>query len=380
MGRLHQLAAGCIMPTNVFVYRIHAKEHFLLQGLAGFRVPGTVKGVLAMLVGQAFPHHVHHAEVIAVELAVIPTGIDQDGPVRPDFPVRIKRKGPRLAVCQFQVVPVVELFPVPGRCAPEDGQIRQLVFQMDLIHRQHIVNGQISFVYMDIAAVGPKRRHMRIGPGAKAFENFRMPYLSVSFKDFWSRWHITLTNWFRDYLYFTLGGNRKGKYRTYINVLIVFAVSGLWHGASWNFFIWGLLNGIYLAIFDKVFHLDPKKVYEKIACCLVVFFGWTFSLAFFRGANLHDALQVLGNIGFSNADTLYNFGLNSMEFKFAIYLIAGLMLIELLLKNYGEKVSDFFFNKFFIFRWAVYIAIPIALIYLGIYGEGNDNTFIYFQF
>ncbi|MBR6105687.1 MAG: MBOAT family protein [Paludibacteraceae bacterium] len=216
--------------------------------------------------------------------------------------------------------------------------------------------------------------------GFKLSENFRMPYLSVSFKDFWSRWHITLTNWFRDYLYFTLGGNRKGKYRTYINVLIVFAVSGLWHGASWNFFIWGLLNGIYLAIFDKVFHLDPKKVYEKIACCLVVFFGWTFSLAFFRGANLHDALQVLGNIGFSNADTLYNFGLNSMEFKFAIYLIAGLMLIELLLKNYGEKVSDFFFNKFFIFRWAVYIAIPIALIYLGIYGEGNDNTFIYFQF
>ena len=69
-----------------------------------------------------------------------------------------------------------------------------------------------------------------------------------------------------------------------------------------------------------------------------------------------------------------------MEFKFAIYLIAGLMLIELLLKNYGEKVSDFFFNKIFIFRWAVYIAIPIALIYLGIYGEGNDNTFIYFQF
>ncbi|MBQ4034047.1 MAG: MBOAT family protein [Paludibacteraceae bacterium] len=216
--------------------------------------------------------------------------------------------------------------------------------------------------------------------GFKLSDNFKMPYLSVSFKDFWSRWHITLTNWFRDYLYFTLGGNRKGKSRTYINVLIVFAVSGLWHGASWNFFIWGLLNGIYLAIFDKVFHLNPQKFIAKVGCCLFVFFSWTFSLAFFRGANLHDALQILGNIGFSNIDAIYNFGLNSMELKFAFYLIAGLMLIELLLKNYGEKISNFFFNKFFIFRWAVYIAIPLALIYLGIYGEGNDNTFIYFQF
>lgn len=216
--------------------------------------------------------------------------------------------------------------------------------------------------------------------GFKLSDNFRMPYLSVSFKDFWSRWHITLTNWFRDYLYFTLGGNRKGKYRTYINVLIIFAVSGLWHGASWNFFIWGVLNGIYLAVFDKVFHLDPKTAITKIASCLFVFFSWTFSLAFFRGATLHDALQVLGNIGLTNTDAIYNFGLNSMEFKFALYLIVGLMFIELLVKKYGDKVSNTFFNSFFIFRWAVYIAIPLALVYLGIYGEGNDNSFIYFQF
>lgn len=211
-------------------------------------------------------------------------------------------------------------------------------------------------------------------------DNFRMPYLSVSFKDFWSRWHITLTNWFRDYLYFTLGGNRKGKYRTYINVLIIFAVSGLWHGASWNFFIWGVLNGLYLTVFDKAFHLEPKKWFCKILCCLFVFFGWTFSLAFFRGATFSDAIHVLKNIGLSSMDKIYEFGLNSMELKFAFYLIAGLMFIELILKNYGEKISNFFFNKFFILRWAVYIAIPLSLVYLGIYGEGNDNTFIYFQF
>lgn len=216
--------------------------------------------------------------------------------------------------------------------------------------------------------------------GFKLSDNFRMPYLSVSFKDFWSRWHITLTNWFRDYLYITLGGNRKGKYRTYINVLIIFAVSGLWHGASWNFFIWGLLNGIYLAIFDKVFHLDPKTTLTKVGSCLFVFFSWTFSLAFFRGATFGDAIQVLKNIGISNSDALYIYGLNSMEFKFAIYLIIGLMILELLAKKYGEKMSDFFFNNFFIIRWAVYIAIPLAIVYLGIYGEGNDNSFIYFQF
>ena len=216
--------------------------------------------------------------------------------------------------------------------------------------------------------------------GFKLSTNFNKPYLSTSFKDFWSRWHITLTNWFRDYLYFPLGGNRKGKIRTYINVIIVFAVSGLWHGASWNFVIWGLLNGVFLAVFDKTFHLNPKNVPAKIVSCLFVTVMWGLSLIFFRAATFGDALAMFGNLGFGNAGDLFSHGFDRVEFNFTLILLAGLILIEIFLKNRQEKVSDFFFNRFFPLRWIVYFIIIIVTIYLGVYGVDSDNTFIYFQF
>lgn len=216
--------------------------------------------------------------------------------------------------------------------------------------------------------------------GFKLSTNFNKPYLATSFKDFWARWHITLTNWFRDYLYFPLGGNRKGKFRTYLNVIIVFTVSGLWHGASWNFVIWGFLNGVFLAVFDKTFHLNPKNVFGKIGSCLFVTMLWGLSLIFFRSGTFADALTMFGNLGLGNVAELYQHGLDQVEFKFTIYLLIGLMLIELLLKNWQERIEDFFFNKFFPLRWVVYIVIIIATIYLGVYGIGSDNAFIYFQF
>lgn len=210
--------------------------------------------------------------------------------------------------------------------------------------------------------------------------NFNKPYLATSFKDFWARWHITLTNWFRDYLYFPLGGNRKGKIRTYINVIIVFTVSGLWHGASWNFVIWGFLNGIFLAVFDKVFHLNPKDIPSKIASCLFVTFSWALSLIFFRASTFADAINMFSNLGFGNLADLYNHGFDSIEFKFTLFLLSLLMVVELILKRNQEKIENFFFNKSFLLRWCVYIIIIISTIYLGVYGAGSDNTFIYFQF
>lgn len=216
--------------------------------------------------------------------------------------------------------------------------------------------------------------------GFKLSTNFNKPYLATSFKDFWARWHITLTNWFRDYLYFPLGGNRKGKFRTYLNVIIVFTVSGLWHGASWNFVIWGFLNGVFLAVFDKTFHLNPKNLFGNIGSCLFVTALWGLSLVFFRSGSFVDAIEMFGNLGFGNVTGLYGYGLDQVEFKFALYLLVGLMFIELLLKNRQEKIEQFFFNRFFPLRWIVYVVIVIATVYLGVYGIGSDNAFIYFQF
>ena len=100
--------------------------------------------------------------------------------------------------------------------------------------------------------------------------NFRRPYVSVTFKDFWSRWHITLTSWFRDYLYIPLGGNRRGLAIALLNTLIVFVVSGIWHGASWNFVIWGAVNGLALIVFDKWLKLKPASFFQRLFSSLFV--------------------------------------------------------------------------------------------------------------
>ncbi|HRZ98942.1 MAG TPA: MBOAT family O-acyltransferase, partial [Paludibacter sp.] len=114
--------------------------------------------------------------------------------------------------------------------------------------------------------------------GFELLTNFRRPYLSKSFSEFWTRWHISLSSWFRDYVYFPLGGSRKGARRTAINVMIVFMLSGLWHGASWNFVIWGSLNGLFLIVFDKIFKLEKVSGFKHVFASLFVVLSWAISL------------------------------------------------------------------------------------------------------
>lgn len=216
--------------------------------------------------------------------------------------------------------------------------------------------------------------------GFELLINFRRPYLSRSFSEFWTRWHISLSSWFRDYVYFPLGGNRKGVSRTAINIMIVFMLSGLWHGASWNFVIWGTLNGLFLVIFDKLFKLEKTTGYKRIFASLFVVLSWSFSLIFFRAHSFADALSVFQHIGFTNSESLYNFGLNSMEFNFVIYMILGIMAYELIIEKVGEKLQEQFYTTKSFLRWSLYLALVLSIIYLGSYGSANDNTFIYFQF
>lgn len=217
--------------------------------------------------------------------------------------------------------------------------------------------------------------------GIRLSMNFNKPYMSTSFKEFWSRWHISLTSWFRDYLYFPLGGNRKGHSRTIINVLIIFSVSGLWHGASWNFVIWGFLNGLALAVFDKMMHCgSPKHIYTKVLSCLCVVLFWTLTLVFFRADTFADAILGFSNMGFSHADALTTFGLGIIELKFVSVCCALLLLVELILKNREEKLSQRFFSIFPPIRWTVYLFFVLMIVYFGIYGPGSDAAFIYFQF
>jgi alginate O-acetyltransferase complex protein AlgI len=128
--------------------------------------------------------------------------------------------------------------------------------------------------------------------GFRLLENFNMPYIATSITDFWRRWHISLTSWIREYLYFPLGGNRAGTVRTYFNLWICFLASGIWHGAAWNFVVWGAYNGLFL-ILDRLFllrWLERAPVWlANLVTVLIVMVGW----AFFRSTSLTQAVQIL---------------------------------------------------------------------------------------
>ncbi|MDR0927463.1 MAG: MBOAT family protein [Ignavibacteria bacterium] len=213
--------------------------------------------------------------------------------------------------------------------------------------------------------------------------NFNKPYLSASFSEFWTRWHISLSSWFRDYVYIPLGGNRRGKTRKMINLMIIFLISGLWHGASWNFVIWGALNGIFVLLFDSLFHLEKSGKTTKIKRIIAPIFvtlAWTFSCIFFRIHTLADALLVVKSLSLQGIDKIYGYGLNGVEIVFSLGLIALLMIYEIIVEKYDTMLTTSFFNGYSVVRWAVCIIGILSIIFLGAYGAGNDNTFIYFQF
>ncbi len=216
--------------------------------------------------------------------------------------------------------------------------------------------------------------------GFQLSTNFSRPYLAKSFSDFWKRWHITLSSWFRDYIYIPLGGNRNTYSRTVTNTLIVFFLSGLWHGASWNFVIWGLLNGLFLIVFDRWFKFEKSIGFKRILAAAFTTGMWTLSLVFFRAQGFDQAVEVFGNIGFSNQSILYEFGLLEKEFQFTLFLITTMFAFEILTELRGEKIAASFYKKPVIVRWSLYLVLVLSIVYLGAYGTAGDNSFIYFQF
>jgi D-alanyl-lipoteichoic acid acyltransferase DltB (MBOAT superfamily) len=218
--------------------------------------------------------------------------------------------------------------------------------------------------------------------GFNLMTNFRRPYLSTSFGDFWKRWHISLSTWFMDYVYIPLGGNRKGKYRTWLNVFIVFAISGLWHGASWNFVIWGVFNALFMLALDPCLKLiKSKKFVVHFFKSLVIFAGWALSLVFFRAHGFENALDCFRYLGFANVESIVNFGLNARELNLTWILLVILLVKEIVWERYEQTLHTTSLQKIpTIFRWIFYIIFVLSIIYLGQYGGANENAFIYFQF
>lgn len=207
--------------------------------------------------------------------------------------------------------------------------------------------------------------------------NFKRPYLASSFSDFWKRWHISLSSWFKDYVYIPLGGNRVGQWKLIRNIMIVFLLSGLWHGASWNFVIWGAINGLFILVFDRFISITKSS---RLLSSLFVSIMWALSLIFFRAETFGDAITVYKNLFAASSGKLAEYGLVAQELKFAIILLLLYIVFEIFVEN-RKNLYQWFINLHYIFRWAVYLCIVVSIILFGSYGVGlNDNNFIYFQF
>ncbi len=231
--------------------------------------------------------------------------------------------------------------------------------------------------------------------GFELMNNFQMPYMATGIKDFWDRWHISLSSWFRDYLYFPLGGSRKGKVRKYINIFIVFLVSGLWHGASWQFVIWGAVHGIMRVIGESTEKLR-EKIYAKLhfrrdtmAVTLwkmtCTFSMVTLAWVFFRGRTLLQSLKMLRNLFRYNPwvltdGSLFELGLDAKDWN--VLLVALLFLIVVDALRYCKiNLTELFMKQNLWFRWIIFYIGIMAVVLFGIYGPQYDaSQFIYFQF
>lgn len=151
-------------------------------------------------------------------------------------------------------------------------------------------------IYFDFSAYSDMAVGLGLMIGFEIIQNFNSPYQSTSVQDFWRRWHISLSSWLRDYLYVPLGGNRKGKYRTYVNLILVMLLGGLWHGAGWTFIIWGLYHGVLQAIERALGPRHPLKQLpawgQQLATFLLVLVGWVF----FRATDFSIAFRILSNM------------------------------------------------------------------------------------
>jgi D-alanyl-lipoteichoic acid acyltransferase DltB (MBOAT superfamily) len=209
--------------------------------------------------------------------------------------------------------------------------------------------------------------------------NFRTPYFSKNFSEFWTRWHISLSSWLRDYLYISLGGNRKGTFGTYRNLMLTMLIGGLWHGANWTFVFWGFLHGSYLVLqrllntpLSKVQQALPKIIWNLVAV-LTVYLLTCFAWVFFRATNFTDAWAIIKGIV-----SLEGFSWGTVINKFLV--MKGLILIGILLT---AEIAHQYINlqaeavKNTGFRIA---SLTILLCLLAMFGTFGAKSFIYFQF
>lgn len=231
--------------------------------------------------------------------------------------------------------------------------------------------------------------------GFRLKDNFRQPYLATDIQDFWRRWHISLTSWFTEYLYFPLGGNRRGRIRRYVNIFIVFLVSGLWHGAAWSFVLWGALHGFYQiaghitrswrsALYDRL-GIDRSRAAFRLGQRFITFSLVSFAWIFFRSENLAKALVYSRNMLRGLAPwalfdgSLTAFGISSLDWAILLFALGLLGLVSVLREKGFD--SGCILKQSMAARALLCWAMFIVILVFGAYGgEYSASAFIYAGF
>ena len=231
--------------------------------------------------------------------------------------------------------------------------------------------------------------------GVELMNNFQHPYFATSIKDFWRRWHISLSSWFRDYIYIPLGGNRKGKVRRYINLLTVFFVSGLWHGVGINYIVWGFLHGGYQVageltqgfrsrLYAKIGLREDHalvKLWKQLCTFCLVAYAWLFFRASGTIASIRMTISAVTTFNpeiFWNG-RLFELGLDKKDWL--VLLLACLVLLVVSWIQEKDSVRRVIEGQKIWIRWTIYIVAIFVILILGIYGPGFDaNQFLYMQF
>jgi D-alanyl-lipoteichoic acid acyltransferase DltB (MBOAT superfamily) len=208
--------------------------------------------------------------------------------------------------------------------------------------------------------------------GFDLMTNFCRPYLANSVADFWRRWHISLSTWFKDYLYIPLGGNRCRKWRNYYNLLVTFVVSGIWHGANWTFIIWGALNGIF-QITGKMFKFLKLPKLPNVIRIVITFVLVSMTWVFFRANNVSDAFLIFKKMMLDHGALFTN---NIDSIIYGTGFIVVLLILDIVQeKNEGKHIL--LENKSATIRYTSYIFLTIVILMFGIF---DTSQFIYFQF
>ncbi|CDC20779.1 alginate O-acetylation protein [Eubacterium sp. CAG:274] len=243
-------------------------------------------------------------------------------------------------------------------------------------------------IYCDFSGYTDIARGVAKLMGIDLMINFDRPYFSKNIKEFWRRWHISLSSWLRDYIYIPLGGSRCSLIKKYRNIIITFLASGLWHGANWTFVLWGGLHGLYQVIGDLKNKIIPIKrdffvlnIFRVIICFVLVAFAWIF----FRANTISDAVYIIKNIfaGWENVSdlqylyvTFNNMGLKL--FEIVILSIAILFLIFTEVISFKYDIHKLLNKGPFIFRFVYYYILACFILMMGVFAGGGQ--FIYFQF